>query len=150
MVQPVGEFAQDFPFLGGVGVVGGGRVGGGGGGGAGGGGVGVVVVVVAGFVGAGHVGAPDGVDAEVFVEDHEEVVEPALAEAFVSELGVGIVGGGGGGILGRSGMSSGDGYGMEGKEGGSLARGSIGGGLTSSLPDLTSSDVIVWLGFSND
>jgi len=33
-----------------------------------------------------HFGAPDGVDAQVFVEDHEEVVEPAFAETLVLEL----------------------------------------------------------------
>jgi hypothetical protein len=35
----------------------------------------------------GHFGAPDGVDAQVFVEDHEEAVEPAFAEAFVVKAG---------------------------------------------------------------
>lgn len=68
-------------------------------------------------MGAGHVGAPDGVDAEVFVEDHEEVVEPALAEPFVSELGEGVRGGGGGGVLGRRGVSFRGGYGGEGMVG---------------------------------
>jgi len=33
----------------------------------------------------GHFGAPDGVDAEVFVENHEEAIKPAFAEAFVVE-----------------------------------------------------------------
>lgn len=41
----------------------------------------------------GHFRAPDGVDAEVFVEDHEEIVEPAFTETFVAELGVVRVGG---------------------------------------------------------
>jgi hypothetical protein len=35
----------------------------------------------------GHLGAPDCIDAEVFVENHEEAVEPAFAEAFVIEAG---------------------------------------------------------------
>ena len=43
--------------------------------------------------GARHVGAPDSVDTQVFIEDHEEVVEPALAEAFVVEVGIGCVSG---------------------------------------------------------
>lgn len=85
-------------------MVGGGGVGGGGG---------VVGGGVGGFVGARHVGAPDGVDAEVFVEDHEEVVEPALAEPFVPELGEGIGGGGGGGVLGRRGGVSFEGMDMK-------------------------------------
>ena len=35
-----------------------------------------------------HVGPPDRVDAQVFVQDHEEVVEPPLAETLVLELGI--------------------------------------------------------------
>ena len=73
MVQPLRQLAQDLPLLG-------------------------RFAVFAGRVfrfGAGHVGAPDGVDAEVFVEDHEEVVEPTLAETLVVELGVLVFGGGG-------------------------------------------------------
>lgn len=31
---------------------------------------------------------PNRVDAQIFVQHHEEVVEPALAEAFVMKLGV--------------------------------------------------------------
>jgi len=38
-----------------------------------------------------HFSAPDGVDTQIFVEDHEEVIKPALAEPFVLELGVVIV-----------------------------------------------------------
>lgn len=66
MMQALRQLPQNLPLLGRLAVFAGG---------------------VFGF-GAGDVGAPDGVDAEVFVEDHEEVVEPALAEAFVVELGV--------------------------------------------------------------
>jgi len=86
------------------------------------------------LLGAGHVGTPDGVDAQVFVEDHEEVVEPALAEAFVVD--VGVAGVGGIGLVGRRDVSFGGGDGRwEGE-------------LTSSLPDLTTSDVTVCSGFS--
>lgn len=45
-------------------------------------------------------GAPDGVDAEVFVKDHEEVVEPAFAKALIVELGVSWSSRGG--LFGRS------------------------------------------------
>ena len=38
-------------------------------------------------------GAPDGVDAQVFIEHHEKIIEPALAEAFVMELCVAGIGG---------------------------------------------------------
>lgn len=80
MMQTLGQLTEDLPLLCAFAVNGGG-----------GGGRGVWVGGCLG--GAGHVGAPDGVDAEVFVEDHEEVVEPALAEAFVLEVGVVGVGG---------------------------------------------------------
>ena len=77
-MQALSQFAKDFPLFGGfrvhcvLGLWGGAGVGRGGG---------------RGFC-AGHVCAPDCVDAQVFVEDHEEVVEPALAKTFVLEVGV--------------------------------------------------------------
>lgn len=40
----------------------------------------------------GHFRAPYGVDTEVFVEYHEEIVEPAFTETLVAELGVVRVG----------------------------------------------------------
>ena len=33
-----------------------------------------------------HFGAPDGVNAQVFVKNHEQIVEPAFAKALVLEL----------------------------------------------------------------
>ena len=104
MVQPLRQLAQDLPLLRALaveraddlGLAGRGlrMVWGGSGGGWGAwmvGGVGRVWVWGGGGrgrLGARHVGAPDGVDAQVLVQDHEEVVEPALAEAFVLEVGV--------------------------------------------------------------
>lgn len=63
VVQALGEGPENFPFFGGFLVLHG---------------LGAVLC---------HLGAPDCVDAEVFVEDHEEAVEPAFAEAFVVEAG---------------------------------------------------------------
>lgn len=71
MVKAGSKGAKDFPFFGGLLVLQG---------------LGAVL---------SHLGSPDGVDAEVFVEDHEKAVEPALAEAFVvkaSELLFGSIG----------------------------------------------------------
>lgn len=68
VVQSFGQLAQDLPFRCGL-------------------------LVLDGLLAElGHLRAPDGVDAEVFVEHHKEVVEPALAESLVAELGVAGVG----------------------------------------------------------
>lgn len=61
VVQALSEGAEDLPLFGGL-----------------------LVLHLLGTV-LGHFGAPDGVDAKILVENHEEAVEPALAEAFVIE-----------------------------------------------------------------
>lgn len=65
VVEPFGEFAQDLPFR---------RR---------------LLVLHRLLSGLGHLCSPDGIYAEVFVEDHEKVVQPPLAKALVLELRVG-------------------------------------------------------------
>lgn len=61
-MQPFCQLAEDLPFLG-------------------------RFLVVEGLLFAfGHVGPPDRVDAQVFVQYHEEVVEPPLAQTLVLKL----------------------------------------------------------------
>ena len=83
VVQALGEVTKDFPLFGALAIYG------------------IVVVVAAGSVkcwGRGlwlvrrfstrHVSAPNSIDAQVFVQDHEEIVQPTLAKALVLELRV--------------------------------------------------------------
>lgn len=67
VVQSLGEFAEDLPFRRGL------------------------LVLDRLLSELGHLRSPDGVDAEVLVENHEQVVQPALAETLVLELGIGCV-----------------------------------------------------------
>lgn len=43
------------------------------------------------LTGLSHLGSPDGVDAKVFVENHEEVVKPSFTKTLVLELCIGVV-----------------------------------------------------------
>lgn len=107
VVQPLGQLAQNLPLR-------------------------RRLLVVDGLLaGLCHLRAPDGVDAQVLVEDHEEVVEPALAEPLVLELRVAGVGGVG--LICVSFLSLGQWTAVE---------------LTSSLPDLTTSEATVCSGLS--
>lgn len=36
----------------------------------------------------GHFRTPDGVHAQILVEDHEQVIQPPLTESLVAELGI--------------------------------------------------------------
>lgn len=65
MVQAFGQLAENFPFRGGF------------------------LVLDRLLAVLGHFGAPDGVDAEVFVQHHEEVIEPSFTQTLVAELCVG-------------------------------------------------------------
>ena len=64
VVQSLSEFAQNFPFGGGL------------------------LVFHCLLAELGHLGPPDCVDAEILVEDHKQVVQPPLTETLVLELGI--------------------------------------------------------------